>query len=66
MTDAAHILVVDDDREIRTLLREYLEKNGLRATAVADGQETRRAGGRSGVDRIVVLRMQPREGGVAI
>ena len=34
---AAHILVVDDDREIRTLLREYLEKNGFRATAVGDG-----------------------------
>jgi two-component system, OmpR family, response regulator len=33
----AHILIVDDDREIRTLLAEYLDGNGYRTTAVADG-----------------------------
>jgi two-component system OmpR family response regulator len=33
-----HVLVVDDDAEIRNLLREYLEKNGYRVTAVADGK----------------------------
>lgn len=33
-----HILVVDDDSEIRSLLREYLQKNGYRVTAVADGK----------------------------
>ena len=31
-----HILIVDDDAEIRSLLGRYLEKNGLRATAVGD------------------------------
>ena len=31
------ILIVDDDREIRTLLAEYLDANGFRARAVADG-----------------------------
>jgi CheY-like chemotaxis protein len=30
-----HILIVDDDAEIRSLLTRYLEKNGQRATAVA-------------------------------
>ena len=30
-----HILIVDDDAEIRTLLARYLEKNGLRATTAA-------------------------------
>jgi two-component system OmpR family response regulator len=30
--EPAHILVVDDDREIRTLLAEYLERNGLRVS----------------------------------
>jgi two-component system OmpR family response regulator len=29
-----HILIVDDDREIRELLGSYLEKNGLRVTKV--------------------------------
>ena len=43
MTRDANILVVDDDREIRTMLSAYLTKNGFSATAVADGEETRRA-----------------------
>jgi two-component system OmpR family response regulator len=34
---ADHILVVDDDPEIRRLLTRYLEKNGYRVTAVAWG-----------------------------
>jgi two-component system, OmpR family, response regulator len=66
MSDAPHILVVDDDREIRTLLRDFLEKNGFKATAVADGQETRRALARSRFDLIVLDLMLPRESGLAI
>jgi two-component system, OmpR family, response regulator len=66
MTDAAHILVVDDDREIRTLLREYLEKNGFRATAVADGNETRRALERGRFDLVVLDLMLPHESGLDI
>ena len=66
MTDAAHILVVDDDREIRSLLRDYLEKNGLRATAVGDGQETRRALERGHFDLIVLDLMLPHESGLEI
>ena len=38
MSAADHILVVDDDVEIRTLLSDYLEKNGYRVTAAADGK----------------------------
>ena len=33
-----HVLVVDDDAEIRGLLHDYLKKNGYRVSAVADGQ----------------------------
>lgn len=66
MADAAHILVVDDDREIRTLLRDYLEKSGFRATAVADGQETRRALKQSRFDLIVLDLMLPHESGLDI
>jgi len=33
-----HVLVVDDDLEIRSLLRDYLQKSGYRVTAVADGK----------------------------
>jgi two-component system OmpR family response regulator len=32
-----HILIVDDDRELRVLLSDYLQKNGYRVSAVADG-----------------------------
>jgi CheY-like chemotaxis protein len=32
------VLVVDDDREIRTLLCDYLEQNGYRANAVPYGK----------------------------
>ena len=66
MTDAAHILVVDDDREIRSLLRDFLEKNGLRATAVGDGAEARRALAQGRVDLIVLDLMLPHESGLAI
>src|SRR5262245_7978833 len=66
MTDRAHILVVDDDRDIRDLLRDYLEQNGFHATAVADGKETRRALERSQVDLIVLDLMLPHESGLEI
>ena len=35
-----HILVVDDDAQIRALLQEYLTENGLRVSVVA-GDPTR-------------------------
>src|SRR4051812_23817570 len=38
MSNLDHVLVVDDDAEIRGLLRAYLEKNGYRVTAVGDGK----------------------------
>jgi two-component system OmpR family response regulator len=66
MADSAHILVVDDDREIRSLLRDYLERNGFRATAVGDGAETRRTLERGHVDLIVLDLMLPHESGLTI
>jgi two-component system, OmpR family, response regulator len=66
MSDTAHILVVDDDREIRNLLCDYLEKNGFQATAVPDGQETRRALKRARFDLVVLDLMLPRESGLEI
>lgn len=61
-----NILVVDDDREIRTMLGDYLEKNGFSATAVADGQETRHALEQSSYDLIVLDLMLPHESGLDI
>jgi two-component system phosphate regulon response regulator PhoB len=66
MNRSPHILVVDDDREIRTLLKGFLEKNGFAATAVADGEETRRALARGRFDLVVLDLMLPRESGLDI
>lgn len=61
-----HILIVDDDAEIRTLLRDYLERNGLRATAVADGREMRAALDAGRYDLVVLDLMLPGEDGLAL
>lgn len=66
MSEPPHILVVDDDRDIRQLLCEYLEKNGHRATAVADGKAMRRALEQTHVDLIVLDLMMPGEDGLKL
>jgi two-component system OmpR family response regulator len=42
MDPQPHILVVDDDREIRDLLSRFLEKQGMRVSAARDAREARR------------------------
>jgi len=42
MEPQPHILVVDDDREIRDLLSKFLERQGMRVTAARDAREARR------------------------
>ena len=59
MESTDHILVVDDDAEIRTLLTRYLEKNGLRATAVGDGRAMWQALDRGRFDLVVLDLMLP-------
>jgi len=66
MSESRHILIVDDDRDIRTLLGDYLQKNGYRATAVADGKAMRRALEQSHVDLIVLDLMLPGEDGLKL
>jgi two-component system OmpR family response regulator len=62
-----HILIVDDDREIRELLTTYLVKNGLRATAVPTGRHMRMALETSGPFDLVILDlMLPGEDGIAL
>ena len=66
MSESAHILVVDDDREIRTLLAGYLEKNGLRVSVARDGQEMRRVLARTRIDLIVLDVMMPGDDGLTL
>ena len=39
---APHVLVVDDDDRIRSLLRRYLNQHGFRTSIAADGEEARK------------------------
>jgi two-component system, OmpR family, response regulator len=61
-----HILIVDDDREIRRLLSDYLQKNGYRTTVVGDGKAMRRALEQGHVDLIVLDLMLPGEDGLKL
>ncbi|ANV25670.1 response regulator [Agrobacterium pusense] len=61
-----HILVVDDDREIRELVSSYLKKNGLRTTVAADGRQMRSFLDGNTVDLIVLDVMMPGDDGLVL
>jgi len=66
MESIDHVLVVDDDAEICSLLGEYLVKNGCKATVVADGKGMWAALARGKVDLIVLDLMLPGEDGLTL
>ncbi|NIE78407.1 response regulator [Pantoea sp. Tr-811] len=61
-----HILIVDDDREIRELVGNYLRKNGLRASLMADGRQMRSFLETNRVDLIVLDIMMPGDDGLVL
>src|SRR5688572_13086281 len=61
-----HILIVDDDAEIRSLLREYFEKNGYRVSLAADGKGLRAAFSVGEPDLVVLDLMLPGEDGFTL
>jgi two-component system OmpR family response regulator len=66
MTTPEHILIVDDDAEIRSLLSDYLHKNGYRTTAVAEGKGMQAALTNGRVDLIVLDLMLPGDDGLVL
>jgi DNA-binding response OmpR family regulator len=54
VTALPHVLAVDDDAQIRSLLVEYLSGNEMRVTAVASGRELDDAMARDTVDVVVL------------
>jgi two-component system OmpR family response regulator len=64
MEQSAHILVVDDDREIRDLLARFLERQQMRVTAVRDGRDARRAWTAAHYHLVVLDLMLPGESGL--
>jgi len=66
MENTDHILIVDDDREIRELLAAYLEKNGMRATVAANGRQMRALLEQQTFDLLVLDLMLPGEDGLTL
>ncbi len=63
---SAHILIVDDDREIRGLTGRYLRKHGFRVDSAADAKEMDRLLRDGRFDLIVLDLMLPGEDGLSI
>jgi len=63
-SDSPHLLVVDDDQRLRSLLQRYLSANGFRVTAAADAAEARRLIRSIAFDALVLDVMMPGENGL--
>ena len=66
MTDARHILVVDDDPKIRRMLCGYLEDEGYRATGAENGQVMRELLARERFDLVILDLVMPGEDGLSL
>ena len=61
-----NILVVEDDRETRTLIAKYLRDNSCHVTTAGDGQEMARAMTDRRVDLLILDVMLPGEDGLSL
>jgi two-component system, OmpR family, response regulator len=66
MNSPARVLIVDDDRDIRTLLAEYLEVHGYAARTAAGGDAMREAIAQSECDLIILDLSMPGEDGLEL
>lgn len=62
----AHLLIVDDDERIRTLLQKFLMRHGFLVTAARDAAHARRILAGSDFDLIVLDVMMPGEDGLSL
>jgi two-component system, OmpR family, phosphate regulon response regulator OmpR len=63
---ARHLLVVDDDDRIRTLLKEYLTRQGFRVTAAAHADAAKRMLQLLDFDLLILDVMMPGEDGFSL
>jgi two-component system OmpR family response regulator len=61
-----HLLVVDDHREIRESLSDYLRQHGYRVSAAANAADARKALTASAIDLVVLDIMMPGEDGLML
>jgi two-component system OmpR family response regulator len=65
-TMSTHILVIDDDPQIRSLLQEYLVENGIRVSLASSSKEMSNILGDEAVDLVVLDLRLAGEDGLAI
>ena len=66
MNNPQHILVVDDDPRIRTMLRRYLEDEGFKVSEANDGVAMRRIFESGTVDLVMLDLAMPGEDGISL
>ncbi len=66
VSDGPHLLVVDDARDIREPLGQYLRRHGYRVTLAPGAAEARRAVDDGAVDLVVLDVMMPGEDGLSL
>ncbi|MEO9468734.1 response regulator [Parasphingorhabdus sp.] len=65
-TQSPHILIIDDERDIRRPLAKYLGESGYRVSDVENGREMDRIMSKASIDLIVLDVMMPGEDGFSI
>jgi two-component system OmpR family response regulator len=66
MDGVKHILVVDDDIEIRGLLSDFLARNGYRVTVAPNGVAMMKTLGTARIDLVILDIMMPGEDGLSL
>ncbi len=66
ITDHGHILVVDDDPQIRLLVSRFLQRHGFRVSMAPDGRAMQEMMMRSPIDLIILDVMLPGENGFSL
>jgi two-component system OmpR family response regulator len=66
MDSTSHVLLVEDDAEIRELLAAFLRRNGMRVSVARDGREMDQLLTVSAVDILVLDVMLPDEDGLSL
>lgn len=62
----AHVLIVDDDHEIRVLLKRFLGRQGFRVSTAGDSTEMQEILAKWKIDLVVLDRMLPGKDGLTI
>jgi two-component system phosphate regulon response regulator OmpR len=66
MSESQHVVIVDDEPEIRTMLKEYLSQAGYKVSLAGGGERLREIVGEDDVDLVVLDVNMPGEDGLTL